>query len=259
MIDLSQGNINLEFTAEKFIKISLLKKDQKNNKKTIETKENEEKNNNENIITSPKNNPTYLNTFNSNISTINRNSSQNFFKGNNNEKNNFNEGNILKDIGIINKLKTILSNHFLFNSMNDDFMSYLTLNFYFYSFPSNTIIYKEGDFGNFFFVVYKGNLDSKSKKNKIDKKIKEWETFGESALLNNSIRNETIISINDINLLVLDSIIYRECLQRIADNVYKEKFDFINNLSYFQPLDSISKYILIEKLTLVKFKKSNKK
>ena len=157
MIDLSQGNINLEFTAEKFIKVSLLKKDQKNNKKTIETKENEEKNNNENIITSPKNNPTYLNTFNSNISTINRNSSQNFFKGNNNEKNNFNEGNILKDIGIINKLKTILSNHFLFNSMNDDFMSYLTLNFYFYSFPSNTIIYKEGDFGNFFFVVYKGN------------------------------------------------------------------------------------------------------
>ena len=258
MIDLSQGNINLEFTAEKFIKVSLLKKEQKNNKKTIETKENEEKNNNENIITSPKNNPTYLNTFNSNISTINRNSSQNFFKGNNNEKNNFNEGNILKDIGIINKLKTILSNHFLFNSMNDDFMSYLTLNFYFYSFPSNTIIYKEGDFGNFFFVVYKGNLDSKSKKNKIDKKIKEWETFGESALLNNSIRNETIISINDINLLVLDSLIYRECLQRIADNVYKEKFDFINNLSYFQPLDSISKYILTEKLTLVKFKKGKK-
>ncbi len=139
--------------------------------------------------------------------------------------------------------------------MSSDFISYITLNFYSYNFPSNTIIYKEGDFGNFFFILLKGNLEIiKSNENEI-KEIKEWNCFGESSLLNNSKRQETIKSNDNIILLVLDGLIYRECLQRIADNEYKEKFNFLNSLSYLKTLDGISKYILSEKLTIKNFRK----
>ena len=237
-------------------------------KKNLESKSIDQDNltqNNENLLTSPKYYNTYLNTFNSNNSNhtskniLKINQNENFINNikncniNNNE--NENEGKLIKDVGIINKIKVILSSHFLFNSMSSDFMSYITLNFYSYNFQSNTIIYKEGDFGNFFFILSKGNLEIIKSNEKEIKNIKEWNCFGESSLLNNSKRQETIKSIDNIILLVLDGLIYRECLQRIADNEYKEKFSFLNSLSYFKPLDGISKYILSEKLTIKNFKK----
>ena len=172
-------------------------------------------------------------------------------------QNNILEGHLVTDIAIINQLKTLLSTHFLFNSMNQDFISYIISNFYSYDFPQNTTIYEEGDFGNFFFVLSKGVLECFNSK-KIPTKIKAWKCFGESSLLNNTKREDTITSIQSITLLVLDGYIYRECLQRIADEQYKEKFSFLNSLSYFKPLDSISKYILTEKLTTVKFESGNK-
>ena len=170
----------------------------------------------------------------------------------NNNQNNILEGHLVTDIAIINQLKSLLSTHFLFNSMNQDFISYIISNFYSYDFPQNTTIYEEGDFGNFFFVLSKGVLECFNSK-KIPTKIKAWKCFGESSLLNNTKREDTIKSIQKITLLVLDGYVYRECLQRIADDQYKDRFSFLNSLSYFKPLDSISKYILTEKLTTVKF------
>ena len=218
------------------------------------------KNYNENIMNTTRN---YSNFINSNLyqkSTFS--STANFLKKNKNNINNISQNNILvghliTDVIIINQLKNLLKNHFLFNSMNEDFISYIISNFYSYDFPQNTTIYEEGDFGNFFFFLLKGVLESFNSK-KIPTKIKAWKSFGESSLLNNSKREDTITSIQSVTLLVLDGYIYRECLQRIADDQYKDKFIFLNSLSYFKPLDSISKYILTEKLTTVKFEVGQK-
>ena len=76
-------------------------------------------------------------------------------KTNNVNQNNILEGHLVTDIAIINQLKSLLSTHFLFNSMNQDFISYIISNFYSYDFPQNTTIYEEGDFGNFFFCTFK--------------------------------------------------------------------------------------------------------
>ena len=218
--------------------------------------------NNDNFINTSRYYNQNNNVYNSNVFPKNSfTTTSNFFKNyknnNINNQNNILEGHLVTDIAIINQLKTILSNHFLFNSMNQDFISYIISNFYSYDFPQNTTIYEEGDFGNFFFVLSKGVLNCFNSK-KIPTKIKAWKCFGESSLLNNNKREDTITSIQSITLLVLDGYIYRECLQRIADEQYKEKFSFLNSLSYFKPLDSISKYILTEKLNKVTFESGNK-
>ena len=218
--------------------------------------------NNDNFINTSRYYYHNINVHNSNVFPKNTFSTPtNFIKNykNNNyqNQNNILEGHLVTDVAIINQLKTILSNHFLFNSMNQDFISYIISNFYSYDFPQNTTIYEEGDFGNFFFVLSKGVLKSFNSK-KIPTKIKAWKCFGESSLLNNTKREDTITSIQSITLLVLDGYIYRECLQRIADEQYKEKFSFLNSLSYFKPLDSISKYILTEKLNKVIFENGDK-
>ena len=172
------------------------------------------KNYNENIMNTTRNNNNFINSNLYQKSTFS--STANFLKKNKNNINNISQNNILighliTDIIIINQLKNLLKNHFLFNSMNEDFISYIISNFYSYDFPQNTTIYEEGDFGNFFFVLSKGVLESFNSK-KIPTKIKAWKSFGESSLLNNSKREDTITSIQSVTLLVLDGYIYRECL-----------------------------------------------
>ena len=120
--------------------------------------------------------------------------------------------------------------------MPENFINYICSNFYLYTFPINTTIYEEGDFGNFFFILTKGVLKVFNKK-KIPTNIKPFKCFGESALISNCKREDTITSVQNVNLLVLDGYIYREFLKKIADENYKEKFNFINVLSYFKNLN----------------------
>ena len=118
--------------------------------------------NNDNFINTSRYYYHNINVHNSNVFPKNTFSTPtNFIKNykNNNinyqNQNNILEGHLVTDVAIINQLKTILSNHFLFNSMNQDFISYIISNFYSYDFPQNTTIYEEGDFGNFFLYYQK--------------------------------------------------------------------------------------------------------
>jgi hypothetical protein len=57
---------------------------------------------------------------------------------------------ITNDQNLLKQIKSILKSHFLFNIMPENFINYICSNFYLYVFPINTVIYAEGDFGNFF-------------------------------------------------------------------------------------------------------------
>ena len=205
-----------------------------------------------------KNFNTFLNTNTFNVTnfsnSINLNNIENQFVLSNNV---LQGKKITNDQNLLKQIKSILKSHFLFNIMPENFINYICSNFYLYIFPINTIIYAEGDFGNFFFILIKGALKVFNKK-KIPTNIKPFKCFGESALIENCKREDTITSIQIVHLLVLDGYIYREFLKKIADENYKDRFNFINALSYFKNLDSISKYNLSEKLTLVNFEAETK-
>lgn len=189
----------------------------------------------------------------------------NNINGNHNNLNgNFIEGKIISDENILSSLRNVINNHPLFAEMTENIKSYLTSNFYLYFFSVGTYIYEEGAFGNFFFVVYKGHLEittegsmngnEKSVTPVTHKKISPWDCFGERCLISDCRRNEKVLALTNVELLVLDSFVFKECLHKIADEKYKERFEFINTLSFFQPLDAISKYLICENVREVSFR-----
>ncbi len=141
--------------------------------------------------------------------------------------------------------------------MSENLLTYLSNNFFSYDFPKNTIIYNEGDICNYFYILYKGQIEIFNKK-KIPQKLKPFKTFGENSLLSKTNRENTVKSIENITVFVLDSKIYLDCLKKYADENYKEKFEFINNYSYFSSLDSISKFLLSEKMKIITFVENEK-
>ena len=206
-------------------------------------------NNNSNFITnnnfSSKRSSSPLNIYNKQINNSKNNTIENT------------ECKLITDIGLINKIKIILSNHFLFNNISENLLTFLSNNFFSYDFPKNTIIYNEGDICNYFYILYKGQVEIFNKK-KIPQKLKPFKTFGENSLLSKTNRENTVKSIENITVFVLDSKIYLDCLKKYADENYKEKFEFINNYSYFSSLDSISKFLLSEKMKTITFSENEK-
>ena len=158
------------------------------------------------------------------------------------------------DEKLITQIRKILNSHFLFMEMSDIIKSYMVGNFLIYKFKSNTIIYEEGAFGTMFFIVSEGKVVSTTREEPNNKKIiQNFEFFGESCLFSNCKRDSTVKTLTNVTLLVLDGNIFRECLHRIADEKYKDRIDFLNSLSFFKPLDNISKLVLSEKMEYAQF------
>ena len=135
--------------------------------------------------------------------------------------------------------------------MSDIIQSFIVSNFYLYTFNKGTVIYNEGAFGTLFFIVAEGNV--KSVHQGECRFLKQFEHFGEACLFSNCKRDSTITAMTKVKLCVLDGLIFRECLHRIADEKYQERVDFLNSLSYFATLDNISKLILSDKMEYAMF------
>ena len=98
--------------------------------------------------------------------------------------------------------------------MSDIIKSFIISNFYLYTFNKGTVIYNEGAFGTLFFIVAEGNV--KSVHQGECRFLKQFEHFGEACLFSNCKRDSTITTMTKVKLCVLDGLIFRECLHRIA-------------------------------------------
>ena len=76
--------------------------------------------------------------------------------------------------------------------------------------------------------------------------IKEGESFGEHALMNNSPRNNTIVSASDCKLWVLKRSVFRKILEFIFTLNYEQNKKFLEGINI--PLDSTIKAIMANNL-----------
>ena len=170
-----------------------------------------------------------------------------------NENNNY----ILTELMETNIRKT-LSNHFVFRNITSEVLDSIINQIFYCSFNKDDIIYKEGDIGNFFYIIFKGKIEATSEKNNIIKYYGEWDCFGELSLINQQKREENIKCLEDVELFSIDGIAFRDTVKRINEEIFKDKFNFINNVFIFKYLDSISKYNIAQKMFASKFKKDTK-
>ena len=158
------------------------------------------------------------------------------------------------------EIRNIISsfdNHFLFKDMPRGIMELILLELIQVEFGKGRVVYREGDKGSFFYIIAQGQLESyvaAAADGKAKKTYSQWECFGGLSLLTGNKRETTVQTVTRVVLLCLSVNVYSKIKSKIAEEHYKDKFLFINNISFLKNLDAITKFKLSDGLTTCKFK-----
>ena len=152
-------------------------------------------------------------------------------------------------------IRKSLSNHFVFKDITEDVLNLVMNELIYCPFSKGTIVYQEGDEGNFFYIIASGSVEA-TEKGKFKKKYGIWECFGELSLITQNKREETIKCLEDVTVFTIDGVSFRDIQKRINEKILKERFNFLNTISIFESLDNISKYNVAQKIKLKEFEEN---
>jgi cGMP-dependent protein kinase len=114
------------------------------------------------------------------------------------------------------------------------------------------MLFKEGEEGNFFYIVKSGKLELSIKGEK--KKIfEEWDCFGELALLQRCKRSGTVKCLTDARVYFLDGGVFRDLVQRINNTLMKDRYSFIEMIPVVKNLNQVQKTSLAGLIKQVDF------
>jgi cGMP-dependent protein kinase len=140
---------------------------------------------------------------------------------------------------------SIISNHFLLQTLNDQAKNEIIISMSLYSLKEGKTLFEQGSPGNFWYIVQSGEL-SKFMNNRLNGTIKAGQSFGEHALMNNSPRNNTVIADTDCRLWALRRQVFKKILEFIFTSNYEQNMKFLNGINI--PLDSTIKSIMANNL-----------
>ncbi len=104
-----------------------------------------------------------------------------------------------------------LKNIPLFQGLGLDELLSIESHFVRQNFLSGEVVFRQGDMGTDFYIIYQGNVDIKIHKNNQDvivATLGEGEYFGEIALFDNQPRTATVVAHNDCILLRLSQKVF---------------------------------------------------
>lgn len=98
-------------------------------------------------------------------------------------------------------------------------------------------LFKEGDPGNFFYIVKEGELELINT-NGERKIIRKGESFGELALIQKNLRSCTIRSLSDVEVYCLQGELFKEIVLKMNNLDLKERISFLSENTLFRYLDA---------------------
>lgn len=102
----------------------------------------------------------------------------------------------------------------------------------------DTLLFKEGDSGNFFYLIKKGELEL-SLPNVTEKKyFKQGDSFGELALIQKNKRSGSVRSLAEAEVYCLEANIFKDIVQKLNNIDLKERIYFLNLIPIFKILNS---------------------
>jgi CRP-like cAMP-binding protein len=119
-----------------------------------------------------------------------------------------------------------------------------------FSMEKGRVLFQENDDGKYFYIVKSGILEL-SIKMQHKKFFKEWDCFGELALLQKCKRTGTVKCVTEVDLFVLDGHVFRDLIKSINQNKLKEKLFFIDMIPLIRNLDNIQKTNLARLINFV--------
>ena len=97
----------------------------------------------------------------------------------------------------------IISKHFFLQTLNHQAKNEICISMSLYFLKGGKTLYTQGNPGNFWYIVHSGELN-RYMDDKLIAKIGPGDSFGEHALMNNSPRSNTVVSVSDCKLLILN-------------------------------------------------------
>ena len=137
------------------------------------------------------------------------------------------------------QIKKKLSQHFLFKDKSPDTIDSLINKIEIIKIQPNTNIYKEGEKGDYFYLIKQGLIQITSNQMNGKRFYKAGDTFGELALLERKKRTETATSMEDSLLYELDGKIFREIVNSINKQELEDRLKFIQLVPIFESMDNI--------------------
>ncbi len=149
-----------------------------------------------------------------------------------------------KDLKLIKKA---LSNYFFMNSLSQKNIEEIINEIHLAKIKANEIVYLQGYEGTFFYILKNGMVELLIDDILI-KKLTNGESFGELALLNKNPRLETIRTLIQCELFILERDSFRKIIDKKMKENYNENKNFINSISVFQIMDSYQQSLLCNSL-----------
>lgn len=99
------------------------------------------------------------------------------------------------------------------------------------------ILFREGDNGNFFYIVKSGEFVLSIKDREETKIFRNGDTFGELSLIQKNKRSGTVTCVEDGMVFFLEGSIFRDIVQKINKQFLKERIYFLSLIPLFSILN----------------------
>jgi CRP-like cAMP-binding protein len=119
------------------------------------------------------------------------------------------------------------------------------------------VLFREGDVGNFFYIVRAGELNLNLPDLKQTKTIKKGDTFGELALIQKTQRSGTVRSTTVTEIYCLDGTIFRDIVKKINSVDQDERNFIIKFISIFKGLTSVQISGIAQNMIKCEFKEGD--
>ncbi|OMJ81260.1 hypothetical protein SteCoe_18317 [Stentor coeruleus] len=155
-----------------------------------------------------------------------------------------------KDLEIITNA---LNKHFIFTSLTEENRSSLISQMKHYTLAPHEIVFEQEQPGVNFFVIASGQLEVLVNSRRVNI-MNQGDSFGELALLHDSVRSATVITIERTTMWGLDRKTFRSAVESVNAQNYQENKRFIESVPLFQILTPIQKENLVGSLSTLKFR-----
>lgn len=162
----------------------------------------------------------------------------------------------------IAKIKKILGNNFMFNSLDEKGQEIVMNAMEIKEYAAGDCVIRQGDDGNELFIVDSGLLKCTQKRPNVEGEVflKNYEPgglFGELALMYNVPRAASIVASEPSRLFALDRITFN-CIVKVSVIKMRERFDaFLNKIDILKDLDAHEKAKICDCLVTEKFIKGD--
>ena len=150
-------------------------------------------------------------------------------------------------------LLNALSKHFIFTSLSEENRATLISQMKHYTLAPREIVFEQEQPGVNFFVVASGQLEVLINSRRVNI-LNTGDSFGELALLHDTARSATIVTIDRTTMWGLDRKTFRSAVESVNAQNYQENKRFIDSVPLFQILTPIQKESLVGSLSTLKFR-----